>query len=109
MTADLYQPFILRHTSCVSTAVEVNPLRRDPLERSSSGRRCPIDHSYKSSPGEIVPVTVTPEEVNNSVPLEDENKDAVKKLRRNRSGGAVGDASRAPEKVACGVHARDTS
>ena len=26
-------------------AVEVNPLRRDPLERSSSERRCPVDRS----------------------------------------------------------------
>ena len=37
------------------------------------------------------------------VPAEDEIEDAIKKLRRNRSGGGVGDASRAPERVAHGV------
>ena len=35
-------------------------------------------------------VTVTPADVDDSVPMEDEIVDAVKKLRRNRSGGLLG-------------------
>ena len=37
------------------------------------------------------------------VPTEDKIEDAVKKLRRNRSGGGVRDAVRAPERVNRGV------
>ena len=37
--------------------------------------------------GENIPVTVAPAEVNDSVSTEDEIEKAVKKLRRNRSGG----------------------
>ena len=44
-------------------------------------------YSYVPSPGENIPVTVAPAEVNDSVPTEDKIEDAVKKLRRNRSGG----------------------
>ena len=47
-------------------------------------------YSYVPSPGENIPVTVILEEVDDSVPMEDEIEDAVKKLRRNRSGGASG-------------------
>ena len=41
-------------------------------------------------PGENILVTVAPAEVNDSVPTEYEIEDAVKKLRRNRSGGPSG-------------------
>ena len=47
-------------------------------------------YSYVSSPGENIPVTVALAEVNDSVSTEDEIEDAVKKLRRNRSGGLSG-------------------
>ena len=47
-------------------------------------------YSYISSPGENIPVTVAPVEVNDSVPTEDKIEDAVKKLRRNSSVGASG-------------------
>ena len=47
-------------------------------------------YSYVPSPGGNIPVTVTPAEVDNLVPMEDEIKDAVKKLRRNRLGGTSG-------------------
>ena len=47
-------------------------------------------YSYVPAPGENIPVTVTPAEVDDSVPMEDEIKDAVKKLRRNRLGGRRG-------------------
>ena len=40
------------------------------------------------------------------VPVEDDISDDVKNLRSNRSGGGVGDASRAPERVAHGVQQR---
>ena len=45
---------------------------------------------YVSYPGENIPVTVAPAEVDDLVPTEDEIEDAVKKLRRNRSGGPSG-------------------
>ena len=38
-------------------------------------------------PGENIPVTVDPTHIDDSVPTEDEVEAAVKKLRRNRSGG----------------------
>ena len=47
-------------------------------------------YRYIPSPGENIPVTVTPVKVNDLVPTEDEIEEAVKKLRRNRSGGALG-------------------
>ena len=47
-------------------------------------------YSYISSPGENIPVTVAPAEVDDSVPTEDEIDNAVKKLRMNRSRGASG-------------------
>ena len=47
-------------------------------------------YSYVPSPGENTPVTVAPVEVNDLVPTEDEIEDAVKKLKRNRSGGPSG-------------------
>ena len=49
-----------------------------------------------------IPVTVEPAEIDNSVPTEDEIAAAVKKLRRNRSGGAVADPRRTPQRVARG-------
>ena len=45
---------------------------------------------YVSSPGEKILVIVAPAKGNDSVPKEDEIEDAVKNLRRNRSGGASG-------------------
>ena len=47
-------------------------------------------YSYVPSPGENITVTVTLAEVNDSVPMEDEIENAVKKLRRNRLGGTLG-------------------
>ena len=55
-----------------------------------SGRRSPVDRSLIPPLGENIPVTVTPADVDNSVPKEDEIAEAVKKLRRNRSGGPSG-------------------
>ena len=64
----------------------VPPPARATLERITAER---VDlYSYVPSPGENIPVTVD---------------EAVKKLRRNRSGGDAGDASRAPERVARSV------
>ena len=41
-------------------------------------------------PGENIPVNVDPTHIDDSVPTEDEVEEAVKKLRRNRSGGPSG-------------------
>ena len=43
--------------------------------------------SQVSSQGDNIPVTVNPSEIDDLVPTEDEIAEAVKKLRRNRSGG----------------------
>ena len=45
-------------------------------------------YSYVPSPGTNIPVTFRPVPVDDSVPTEDEIKEAVKNLRRNISGGA---------------------
>ena len=64
------------------------PPARATLERITAER---VDlYIYVSSPGENIPVTVTTAEVDDSVPMEDEIKYAVKKLMRNRSGGLSG-------------------
>ena len=64
------------------------PPARATLERITAER---VDlYSYVPSPGENIPVTVTPVEVDDSVPTEDKIEEAVKKLRRNRSGGLSG-------------------
>ena len=64
------------------------PPARATLERITAER---FDlYSYVPSPGENTPVTVKPVKVDDSVPTEDEIEDAVKKLRRNRSGGPSG-------------------
>ena len=77
------------------------PPARATLKRITAER---VDlYSYVPSPGENIPVTIKLVEVGDSVPTEDEIEEAVNKLRRNRSGGGVGDASRAPEKVARSV------
>ena len=47
-------------------------------------------YSYVLSPGENILVTIKPVEVDDLVPTEDEIEEAVKKLRRNRSGGPSG-------------------
>ena len=60
-------------------------------------------YSYVPSLRENIPVTVRPVKLYDSVPMEEKIEEAVKKLRRNRSGGGVGDASRAPERVALSV------
>ena len=44
-------------------------------------------YSQIPSPGENIPVTVEPAEIDNLVPTEDKIAEAVTKLRRNRSGG----------------------
>ena len=64
------------------------PPARATLERITAER---VDlYSYVPPPGDNIPVTVTFAYVDNSVPMEDEITDAVKKLRRNRSGGPSG-------------------
>ena len=47
-------------------------------------------YSYVSPPVENIPVTGTPSDVYDLVPTEDDIAEAVKKLRRNRSGGRRG-------------------
>ena len=47
-------------------------------------------YSYVPSPGENIPATIKPAEVDDSVPTEDEIEEAVKKLKRNRSRGPSG-------------------
>ena len=44
-------------------------------------------YSQVPSPGENIPVTVKPDEIDDSVTTEDEIAEAVTKLRRNQSGG----------------------
>ena len=70
-------------------AVNRAPLpARATLDRITAER---VDlYSYVASPGENIPVTVAPLEVDDLVPTEDKIEDAVKNLRRNRSGGASG-------------------
>ena len=64
------------------------PPAQATLERITAGR---VElYSYVPPPGENIPVTVTPSDVDDPVPKEDEIAKAVKKLRRNRSGGASG-------------------
>ena len=47
-------------------------------------------YSHVPPTGDNIPVTVTPSEVDESVPMEDEITEAVKKLQRIRPGGASG-------------------
>ena len=47
-------------------------------------------YSHVPPLGDNIPVTVTPSAVDDSVPTEDDIVEAVKKLRRNRSGGPLG-------------------
>ena len=47
-------------------------------------------YSYVPSPGENIPVTLKPVEVDDLVPTEDEIEEAVKKIWWNRSGGNQG-------------------
>ena len=65
-------------------------------------------YSYVPPPGENIPVTVTPADVDNSVLKEDKIAEAVKKLRSNLLGGGVRDARRAPERVDRGIQQRET-
>ena len=68
-----------------STVNRSPPPARATLERVTAER---VDlYNYVPSPGENIPVTVAPAEVDDSVHTEDEIEDAVKNLRRNRSGG----------------------
>ena len=61
------------------------PPARATLERITAER---VElYSYVPPPEENIPVTVTPSDVDDSVPKEDEIAEAVKKRRRNRSGG----------------------
>ena len=61
------------------------PPARATLERITAERTAL--YSQVTSPGENIPVTVEPAEIDDSVPTEDEIAAAVTKLRRNRSGG----------------------
>ena len=64
------------------------PPTRATLERITAKR---VDlYIYVPPPGENIPVTITPEDVDDSVTKEDEIAEAVKKLRRNWSGGPSG-------------------
>ena len=64
------------------------PPARATLERITAER---VDlYRYVPSLGDNIPVTVRPVQVDNSVPTEDKIEKAVKNLRRNRSGGALG-------------------
>ena len=78
LSRDLHSPF--------SVPLEDRPYgaAQSPNPRVNSRLPC----SYVTTIG--IPVTVAPVEVNDSVPTEDEIEDAVKKLRRNRSGGESG-------------------
>ena len=58
-------------------------LERITAEQTELYRRVP-------PPGENIPMTVDPTHIDDSVPTEDEVEEAVKKLRRNRSGGPSG-------------------
>ena len=61
------------------------PPARDTLERITVER---VElYSHMTTPGDNIPVTVTPSEIDESVPTEEKIAEAVKKLRRNRSGG----------------------
>ena len=64
------------------------PPARATLERITAER---VElYSYVPPPGENIPVTVTPSDVDDSVPTEGEIAEAVKKLRRDRLGEASG-------------------
>ena len=57
------------------------PPARDTLERITVER---VElYSHMPTPGDNIPVTVTPSEIDDLVPTEDEITEAVKKLRRN--------------------------
>ena len=64
------------------------PPARDTLERIMA-KRVEL-YIQVPSPGESIPVTVKPAEINDLVPMEDKIAEAVTKLRRNRSGGRRG-------------------
>ena len=61
------------------------PPARATLERITAERTAL--YSQVPSPGENIPVTVEPAEIDDSVPTEDEIAEAVTKLRRNKLGG----------------------
>ena len=61
------------------------PPARATLERITAERT--ELYSQVPSPGEKIPVTVEPAMIDDLVPTEDKIAAAVKKLRRNRSGG----------------------
>ena len=61
------------------------PPARDTFERITAER---VElYSQVPSPGDNIPVTVKPAEIDDLVPTEDEIVEAVTELRRNRSGG----------------------
>ena len=63
------------------------PPARATLERITAER---VElYSHVPPLGDNIPVTVTPSEIDDSVPTEDEIAEAVKKLRRNRDGGPL--------------------
>ena len=71
-----------------ATVDRAPPPARATLERITAER---VDlYSYVPSPGTNIPVTVRLVPVDDSVTMEDEIKEAVKNLRRNRSGGSSG-------------------
>ena len=78
-----------RLKGCYKSAVDrAPPPARATLEWITAER---VDlYSYVSSLGTNIPVTVRPVPVEDSVPTEDEIEEAVKNLRRNRSGRPSG-------------------
>ena len=87
-----------------ATANRGPPPARDTLEQITAER---VElYSQVPSPGDNIPVTVKPSEIDDVVPTEDEIREAGKKLRRNRSGGAVADPRRTPKRVAWGGQKR---
>ena len=69
-----------------ATVERVPPPARATLERITAER---VDlYSYVPYPGTNIPVTVSPVPVDDSVHTEDDIKEAVKTLQRNRSRGA---------------------
>ena len=71
-----------RLKGCYKAVVDrAPPPAQATLERITAER---VDlYSYGPSPGKNIPISVKPVQVDDSVPTEDESKEAVKNLQRN--------------------------
>ena len=69
-------------------------VNRAPPPAQATLERITVDrvelYSHVPPLGDNIPVTVTPSDVDDSVPTEDKIAEAAKKLQRNRSGGPSG-------------------